>query len=64
MTVRAVIKGCGHYLPKRIVENSEFEQTLDTSDEWISSRSGIRRRHFASQDETTSTWLHLQLKRL
>ena len=54
MTVRAVIKGCGHYLPKRIVENSEFEQTLDTSDEWISSRSGIRRRHFASQDETTS----------
>ena len=48
MTVRAVIKGCGHYLPKRIVENSEFEQTLDTSDEWISSRSGIRRRHFAS----------------
>ena len=42
MTVRAVIKGCGHYLPKRIVENSEFEQTLDTSDEWISSRSGIR----------------------
>jgi 3-oxoacyl-[acyl-carrier-protein] synthase-3 len=54
MTVRAVIKGCGHYLPERIVENSEFEQTLDTSDEWISSRSGIRRRHFASQDETTS----------
>ena len=54
MTVRAVIKGCGHYLPKRIVKNSEFEQTLDTSDEWISSRSGIRRRHFASQDETTS----------
>lgn len=41
-------------MPKRIVENSEFEQTLDTSDEWISSRSGIRRRHFASQDETTS----------
>ena len=54
MTVRAVIKGCGHYLPKRIVENYEFEKTLDTSDEWISSRSGIRRRHFASQDETTS----------
>ena len=49
-----MIKGCGNYLPKRIVENSEFEQTLDTSDEWISSRSGIRHRHFASQDETTS----------
>ena len=54
MTVRAIITGCGHYLPKRIVENSEFEQTLDTSDEWISSRSGIKRRHIANKDETTS----------
>ena len=54
MTVRAIITGCGHYLPKRIVENSEFERTLDTSDEWISSRSGIKRRHCANKDETTS----------
>ena len=62
MTVRAIITGCGHYLPKRIVENSEFEQTLDTSDEWISSRSGIKRRHFANKDETTSAMATLAAK--
>lgn len=52
--MRAVIKGVGHYLPERIVPNSEFEATLDTSDEWIRSRSGIERRHFAAEGETTS----------
>ncbi|MEQ6203518.1 beta-ketoacyl-ACP synthase III [Sulfitobacter sp. HNIBRBA2951] len=55
MTVRAVVKGVGHYLPSRVVENAEFEATLDTNDEWIRSRSGIERRHFASEGETTST---------
>ena len=54
MTVRAVIKGVGHYLPERVVPNSEFESTLDTSDEWIRTRSGIERRHFAAEGETTS----------
>ena len=54
MTRRAVVKGVGHYLPHRIVENSEFESTLETTDEWITSRSGIKRRHFAADGETTS----------
>ena len=55
MTVtRAVPLGCGHHLPERIVENAEFAATLDTSDEWIRSRSGIERRHFAAKDEKTS----------
>ncbi len=54
MTLRAVPVGVGHYLPKRVVENAEFEASLDTSDEWIRSRSGIERRHFAAGDETTS----------
>ncbi|NIZ60709.1 3-oxoacyl-ACP synthase [Sedimentitalea sp. CY04] len=54
MTRRAVITGVGHYLPERVVENAEFEATLDTSDEWIRSRSGIERRHFAAEGETTS----------
>ncbi len=54
MTLRAVAIGVGHYLPDRIVPNSEFEKTLDTSDEWIRSRSGIERRHFAADGETTS----------
>ena len=54
MTKRAVITGVGHYLPKRIVPNSEFEKTLSTSDDWIITRSGIKQRHFSNEDETTS----------
>lgn len=54
MTIRAVVKGVGHYLPDRVVPNSEFEKTLDTTNEWIISRSGIERRHFAADGETTS----------
>ena len=54
MTKRAVITGVGHYLPKRIVPNSEFEETLNTSDDWIVTRSGIRQRHFSNENETTS----------
>lgn len=54
MTTRAVVCGVGHYLPERIVENTEFEASLDTSDEWIKARSGIERRHFAAEGETTS----------
>ena len=54
MTIRAVVKGVGHYLPERIVPNSEFEKTLETTDEWIRSRSGIERRHFAAEGEYTS----------
>ncbi|MCR9107870.1 beta-ketoacyl-ACP synthase III [Marivita sp. XM-24bin2] len=54
MTIRSVVVGLGHYLPERVVPNSEFEATLDTSDEWIRSRSGIERRHFAAEGEATS----------
>ncbi|MDF1670554.1 MAG: ketoacyl-ACP synthase III [Roseovarius sp.] len=54
MSVRAVVEGIGHYLPDRIVPNSEFEDSLDTTDEWIRSRSGIERRHFAADDQPTS----------
>lgn len=54
MTLRAVVQGIGHYLPDRIVPNAEFEKTLDTSDEWIRTRSGIERRHFAAEDQPTS----------
>jgi 3-oxoacyl-[acyl-carrier-protein] synthase-3 len=55
MTVmRAVPRGCGHCLPARVVENAEFEKSLDTSDEWIRTRTGIERRHFAADGEMTS----------
>jgi len=54
MTLRAVVKGVGHYLPARVVPNAELESLVDTSDEWIRSRSGIERRHFAAEGEMTS----------
>lgn len=59
MTRRAVLRGVGHYLPTRIVENAEMESMVDTSDEWIKTRSGIERRHFAAEGELTS---HLAIK--
>lgn len=52
--IRAVPVGIGHYLPERVVPNSEFEKMVDTSDEWIRSRSGIERRHFAAEGQLTS----------
>tara|TARA_B100000780_G_scaffold124349_1_gene87206 strand:- start:119 stop:1084 length:966 start_codon:yes stop_codon:yes gene_type:complete len=54
MMRRVVVEAIGHYLPDRVVENIEFEATLDTNDAWIRSRTGIERRHFASENETTS----------
>lgn len=54
MTLRATVRGVGHYLPARVVPNAEFEQTLDTTNDWIVSRSGIERRHFAAEGEATS----------
>ena len=54
MTLRAVVRGVGHYLPDRIVPNAELELLVETSDEWIRSRSGIERRHFAAEGQTTS----------
>ncbi len=54
MTIRAVLRGVGHYLPERVVENAEFESSLDTTDAWIQSRTGIKRRHFAAKDQATS----------
>jgi len=54
MTIRAVVRGIGHYLPDRIVPNSELSALVETSDEWIRTRSGIERRHFVADGQTTS----------
>ncbi|MFN3292893.1 MAG: beta-ketoacyl-ACP synthase III [Gemmobacter sp.] len=54
MTIRAVVRGVGHCLPDRIVTNADLESLVETTDEWIRSRSGIERRHFAAEGETTS----------
>ena len=56
---RAVIRGCGAYLPQRIVTNAELAQRVDTSDLWITERTGITRRHVAAEGEFTS---HLALE--
>jgi 3-oxoacyl-[acyl-carrier-protein] synthase-3 len=51
----ARITGTGSYLPEKIVTNKEFESTLDTTDEWIYTRTGIKQRHVASENESTSS---------
>lgn len=51
---RSIIAGCGAYLPERVVTNDDLARRMDTSDEWIVSRSGIRERRFAAEGEMTS----------
>ena len=52
--VRSVVLGCGSYLPQRVLTNQELAKTVDTSDEWIVQRTGIRERHVAAPGEHTS----------
>ncbi|MHA1600796.1 MAG: beta-ketoacyl-ACP synthase III [Alphaproteobacteria bacterium] len=54
MIRRSQIVGCGSYLPERVVTNAELAKTIDTSDEWIVQRTGIRERHVAAEGEYTS----------
>jgi 3-oxoacyl-[acyl-carrier-protein] synthase-3 len=58
-TLRSVVLGCGSYLPERILTNAELASKVDTSDEWIVQRTGIRQRHIAAEGEFTS---HLAIK--
>src|SRR5712692_3043796 len=51
---RSVVLGCGSYLPGRVLSNDELSRMVDTSDEWITQRTGIRERHIAAAGETTS----------
>jgi 3-oxoacyl-[acyl-carrier-protein] synthase III len=57
--VRSVVLGCGAYLPERVLTNAELAAKVDTSDEWIVQRTGIRERHIAAEGEYTS---HLATK--
>lgn len=54
MILRSQIAGCGAYLPERVVTNDEMARMVDTSDEWIVERTGIRKRHIAADGECTS----------
>lgn len=51
---RSVVRGVGSFLPERVLTNQELAERLDTSDEWITQRTGIRQRHIAGEGETTS----------
>lgn len=53
---RAIIAGTGHALPQGVITNADLEKIVETSDEWITSRTGIKVRHKATSEETTSTF--------
>ena len=53
--VRTVVKGCGAYLPERVLTNHDLARMIDTSDQWIIERTGIKERHIAADGELTST---------
>ena len=55
MTLRAILAGTGSALPRTRVSNAELAERVDTSDDWIVERTGIRFRHIAEPDETTAT---------
>ena len=63
MTRRSILIGTGSALPERAVSNAEMAVMVDTSDEWIVERTGIRNRHFAGEGETTSTLATLAARR-
>jgi 3-oxoacyl-[acyl-carrier-protein] synthase-3 len=54
VTLRSVVLGCGSYLPRQILTNAELASRIDTSDEWIVQRTGIKQRHIADEGEFTS----------
>jgi 3-oxoacyl-[acyl-carrier-protein] synthase III len=57
--IRSVVESCGAYLPERVMSNDELAKKVDTSDEWIQQRTGIKSRHIAAEGEFTS---HLATK--
>ena len=54
MSLKAVLRGCGAFLPEQVLTNEDLSKRVDTSDEWIRERTGIRERHIASEGEMTS----------
>lgn len=52
--IRSVVRGFGAALPKRVMTNKEIESRVDTSDEWIVQRTGIRQRYIAGEGETSA----------
>jgi len=52
--IRSAVTGVGSFLPEQVVTNADLEKIVDTSDEWIVERTGIRQRHRARDDQPTS----------
>jgi 3-oxoacyl-[acyl-carrier-protein] synthase-3 len=63
MTVYAKLIGTGSYLPERVLSNADFEKMIDTTDEWIVTRSGIKNRHFISEGQTVVDMVEIAAKR-
>ena len=59
-----LITGVGSYLPNNIITNNELPENLNTSDEWIKKRTGIKQRHLVSEGELTSTMAIAAAKKL
>ncbi|MFI5386821.1 MAG: 3-oxoacyl-ACP synthase, partial [Fimbriimonadales bacterium] len=55
MSIQAVVQGIGHAVPDKILSNADLEKMVDTNDEWIVQRTGIRERRMCSPEETPST---------
>ena len=53
-SVRSIVAGSGSYLPERVMTNDDLSKIVDTTDEWITERTGIKRRHIAADGELTS----------
>ena len=62
--IRSVVRGYGAALPKRVVANRELEGIVETSDEWIVQRTGIRQRYIAGEGETTASLGEAAARRL
>ena len=53
--LRTVVKGCGGYLPERVLTNEDLANVVDTTDDWIATRTGIKERRIAGKGDLTST---------
>ena len=63
MTLTSYILATGSYLPEKIVTNADLEKIVDTSDEWIVQRTGIKQRHIAADDQPTSAMAIMAARR-
>jgi 3-oxoacyl-[acyl-carrier-protein] synthase-3 len=63
MTIYSKIIGTGSYLPERVMSNHDFEKIIETNDEWIVSRTGIKNRHFVADGQTVADMIEIASKR-